>query len=390
MKRILFPLFISILIGSCTTSGLRVVQINNAIDSLGTVFAPDPRTAVFNITALDSDGTIILRGETDNPAAKASLITEAGKRAKVPVIDSIVLLPETSLGDSVYGIVDVSVGNIYHSPKYESEMVCQLLLGQTVKVLKKHHGWLFVQSADRYLGWAQPAIILRVDSSELASYRSKRKLIVTSIFSTLHSKPDQQGATVSDAVMADLLLPIRRAGTSFKVQLPDGRIGYIAAKDVEYRDKYLAEHEPSAKGIERIAMKMVGFPYLWGGTSTKGVDCSGFTKTVFRMNGIRLPRDASQQVHVGHDVAPGPNFENLKKGDLLFFGKKAENGKPEKIVHVAIYLGNGYFIQSADRVQISGLLKSDTAFDEYELDRFVRAKRVLPPSENLLEKISDN
>ncbi len=390
MKRILFLMFISVLIGSCTTSGVRLVKINNAIDSLRTVFAPDPRTAVFNITTLDNNGSILLRGETDNPEAKAALISEVGKLAETPVIDSVVLLPETSLGDSTCGIVDVSVGNLYHSPKYESELVCQLLLGHTVKVFKKHHGWLFVQSADRYLGWAQPAIILRVDSSELAAYKLKQKLMVTAIYSILRGDPGTQGATVSDAVMADLLVPIGKEGTSFKVQLPDGRTGYIAAKDVEYRDKYMAEHKPTADGIERIALKMVGFPYLWGGTSTKGVDCSGFTKTVFRMNGIRLPRDASQQVHVGQNVDPGPNFENLKKGDLLFFGKKAENGKPEKIVHVAIYLGDGYFIQSADRVQINGLLKSDTAFDQYELNRFVKAKRVLPPSENLLEKSSDN
>ncbi len=377
MKRILLLVLISILVGSCTTSGLRMVQINNAIDSLGAAFAPDSRTAVFNITALDSNGTIILRGETDNPAAKASLMSEVRKLTKLPVIDSVVLLPETSLGDSIYGIVDVSVGNIYHAPTYQSELVSQLLLGHTVKILKKHHGWLFVQSPDRYLGWAQPATILRVDSSQLAAYKSRQKLIVTSIYSTLYSAPGEKGATISDAVMADLLMPLGKVRASFKVQLPDGRTGYIAAKDVEYRDKYLAEHKPSAEGIEQIALKMVGFPYLWGGTSTKGVDCSGFTKTVFRMNGIRLPRDASQQVHVGQNIAPGPNFENLKKGDLLFFGKKAEKGKPEKIVHVAIYLGRGYFIQSADRVQINGLLNSDTAFDKYELGRFVRAKRIL-------------
>jgi cell wall-associated NlpC family hydrolase len=247
-----------------------------------------------------------------------------------------------------------------------------------VRILKERHGWLFVQSKDNYLGWAQPGIITRIDSSRLAAYNAERKLIVTSIFSTLRSKPGNQGATISDAVMADLLLPIGRMGSSFMVRLPDGRIAYVPASDVEYQDNYIAKNKPTAEGVEKIAMKMVGFPYLWGGTSTKGVDCSGFTKTVFRMNDIRLPRDASQQVYVGKRVAPGPNFENLRKGDLLFFGTKAENGRPAKIVHVAIYLGGGYFIQSANRVQINSLLKSDTAFDAFELNRFVMARRILP------------
>ena len=378
MKRLFYLAALSVLIAGCSNTQMRIARINTTIDSLRSTFAPDPRTAVFNVTALDTDGRILLRGETDNIRAKSSLMSEVGRLVTKPVIDSIVLLPESNLGSKIYGIVDVSVGNIYHAPKYQSEMVCQLLLGHTVKVLKEHHGWLFVQSADRYLGWAQPAIITRVDSAELAAYNSKRKLIVTSIFSTLHSGPGAESATISDAVMADLLLPIAKAGASFKVQFPDGRIGYIPAKDVEYQDLYIAQHKPTAEGIERVALKLVGFPYLWGGTSTKGVDCSGLTKTVFRMNDIRLPRDASQQVFVGKEVDPGPNFENLRKGDLLFFGTKAENGKPAKIVHVAIYLGGGYFIQSANRVQINSLVKSDTAFDKYELNRFVMARRILP------------
>ncbi len=378
MKRSIYAILLSVVVAGCSTTDTRIVRINQAIDSLKSEYAPDPRTAVFNVTATDSNRSVILRGETDNWEAKSALLSHVAKLVTARVIDSVAVLPESSLGESIFGIVDVSVGNVYHAPSYQSEMVCQLLLGHTVKVLRKHHGWLFVQSADKYLGWAQPGIIVRIDSSSLAQYRSEQKLIVTAISTTLRSEPSGNGATISDAVMADILLPIGKVGPSFKVQFPDGRTGYVPTKDVEYQDVYLAQHKPTPEGIERVALKMVGFPYLWGGTSTKGVDCSGFTKTVFRMNDIRLPRDASQQVHVGQKVKPGPNFENLRKGDLLFFGTKAENGKPAKIVHVAIYLGGGYFIQSADRVEINGLVEGDTAFDQFELNRFVEARRILP------------
>lgn len=378
LKRLILLAASMIVIAGCSNTAMRVARVNDIIDSLKIKFAPDPRTAVFEINARESRGSIILLGETNEPEAKALLLSRVVELEGGKIIDSVVTLPEARLGNNTYGIVDVSVGNIYHAPKYQSELVCQLLLGHTVRILKERHGWLFVQSKDNYLGWAQPGIITRIDSSRLAAYNAERKLIVTSIFSTLRSKPGNQGATISDAVMADLLLPIGRMGSSFMVRFPDGRIAYVPASDVEYQDNYIAKNKPTAEGVEKIAMKMVGFPYLWGGTSTKGVDCSGFTKTVFRMNDIRLPRDASQQVYVGKRVAPGPNFENLRKGDLLFFGTKAENGRPAKIVHVAIYLGGGYFIQSANRVQINSLLKSDTAFDAFELNRFVMARRILP------------
>ncbi len=387
MKRLLYSvLMLSVAVIGCNTNAVKVSQLNNTIDSLKAQYAPDPRVAVFDVNAVESGNGILIRGQVDNPMAVAALRSAIQKENLTDVIDSVTLLPEASLGSKVYGIVDVSVGNMYDSPRYTTQLVNQVLLGHTVTVLKKSHGWYYIKSSINYLGWIEPGNIVRVDSAELASYNAAKKLIVTSVYATIHSTPQGNGMSVSDAVMADLLKPVSIVGASYKVELPDGRVGYISRSDVQDYTQYLATHKPAPEGIERVAMKLIGVPYLWGGTSSKGLDCSGFCKTVFRMNGIRLPRDASQQVHVGENIDPGPNFKNLKKGDLLFFGRKAENGKPEKIVHAAIYIGNGYFIQSSGRVRISSLVKGDTVFDRYDLDRFVRAKRVLPPNGSLLEK----
>ena len=113
----------------------------------------------------------------------------------------------------------------------------------------------------------------------------------------------------------------------------------------------------------------MGFPYLWGGASTKAVDCSGFTKLVYYTQGIILARDASQQARYGHPVDIS-RLENLAKGDLLFFGNSAE--RPS---HVGIHLGNGDFIHSSGRVHISSIIPGDPKNDPER--NFVAARRIV-------------
>ncbi|MDX5420442.1 MAG: C40 family peptidase, partial [Hymenobacteraceae bacterium] len=128
---------------------------------------------------------------------------------------------------------------------------------------------------------------------------------------------------------------------------------------------------------------------LWGGTSVKGMDCSGFTKTVFFMNGLVLPRDASQQVHIGELVNTDKGWDEMRPGDLLFFGVPAKDGKPERVVHVGMWIGgNQEFIHSAGRVRINSMNPSAANHDAYELGRFLRAKRVSPEAtlQDLREK----
>ncbi len=378
MKKLQYIILSAFIAAGCSSNHLRVVKINRTIDSVRAVFAPDHRAAVFTVTAHEAGDGFVLRGETDNPKAKSVLLARLRSEVASDLIDSVTVLPEASLGTKVYGIVDVSVGNLRSAPKYQAELVSQVLLGHTVAILKADRDWYYAKSAGDYLGWIEPGNIFPVDSAALAAYRTARKLIVTSVFSKLSTLPGGKGTTVSDVVMADLLKPVGKVGSGYMVELPDGRTGYVRSSDVEGYDKYIATHKPTPQGIVAVAKELLGFPYVWGGTSAKGVDCSGFTKTVFRMNGITLPRDANQQVNLGESVNPGPDFTNLRTGDLLFFGNKAEGGNPEKIVHVAIYLGHGYFIQASNRVRISSLVKGDSAFDQYDLDRFVRAKRILP------------
>ena len=139
------------------------------------------------------------------------------------------------------------------------------------------------------------------------------------------------------------------------MELPDQRAGCLPRKAATNYDARKAARQPTAENIERTARSFIGRPYLWGGNSPKGFDCSGFTKTVFFLNGIDLMRDSSQQARQGVEVPLDGDLSQLKKGDLLFFGRRPRRGGPERVVHLGIYLGDKLFIHSSEWVHISSL-----------------------------------
>ena len=128
-----------------------------------------------------------------------------------------------------------------------------------------------------------------------------------------------------------------------------------------------------------------GVPYLWGGTSIKGVDCSGFTKTCYFLNGIIIPRDASQQALIGEKVDIYESdtvniakcLKTLRAGDLLFFAGGKHRVVNPKITHTAIYIGDGDFIQSAGSVGINSMISTSAIFDAFGSRTLVCARRIL-------------
>ena len=163
-----------------------------------------------------------------------------------------------------------------------------------------------------------------------------------------------------------------------KAMLPDGACGYVKDSDVEDYSQWKATRVFSGENVIREAMKYVGVPYLWGGASPNGVDCSGLALLADRFCGVDLPRNASQQARLGDmlKVRNGEDFvlDSLQAGDLLFFGSWRENGSA-KVTHVGIYIGDGRFIHSSQVVRINSLLASRE--DYYENShRLLFAKRI--------------
>ena len=175
---------------------------------------------------------------------------------------------------------------------------------------------------------------------------------------------------VSDLLLGDLLEAEAVTNRYVKIRIPDGRTAYVKKKDC-LSWKEWTSHKPDAQAIISVGMQMMGVPYLWGGTSCKNVDCSGFTKTLYYSQGIILARDASQQAQYGKH----PDFKDissLEPGDLLFFGRN-----PQRVNHVGLYLGDGKYIQSSGLVRINSIRPNDPAYDITERKQLIGSGRVL-------------
>jgi cell wall-associated NlpC family hydrolase len=160
-------------------------------------------------------------------------------------------------------------------------------------------------------------------------------------------------------------------------ELPDGRKIALQAAEFNDFDSWKENLQPTAVSLIGSSKSLTGRPYLWGGTSSKGVDCSGFVKTVFFLNGIILARDASLQFRHGVFTEPQSGYNQLKAGDLVFFGRKADGSKPAKATHVGLYLGDGDYINSSGCVKVDSFDPNHKNFSKIRSDNWLGGRTIL-------------
>ena len=274
-----------------------------------------------------------------------------------------------------YGVVDISVCNLRVTPDFDAEMASQALLGTPVHILAKaeSNDWPQVQTPDTYTGWVHRDAITLLSFEEYHAWNAAPKIVVTALTGIVYEGPSPKSATVSDVVAGARLRDLGRKGRYWRVGFPDGRVGYLHRSLGCPEARWRAALSQAPDAIIATALTMNGFPYIWAGMSPKGMDCSGFVRTVFFMHDIILPRDSGPQSRTGERIF---GTEDLLPGDLVFFGRK-DTAAP-KVSHVGIYIGDGRFIHSLGLVKIGSFRPDDPAYDAFNTGRYLFASRVLP------------
>ena len=231
-----------------------------------------------------------------------------------------------------FGICQLSVIPVRNQPSHPSEMISQLLFADTFKILEEEDSWLKIEKADdAYVGWIDKKQVILFDNSSLYQLKPS-PIFLTSEASTLVLK----GVLKEPLYLpAGCTLPFYEDGKS-KI---GNEIYQVTSSNI-----FVPNQEDFESDVQETAKKFLNAPYLWGGRTHSGIDCSGFSQIVFKMLGISLKRDAYQQAEQGKLV---DFLTEAKAGDLAFFDN--EEGK---ITHVGIMLNNSQIIHSSGRVKI--------------------------------------
>ncbi|MDH6308728.1 hypothetical protein M2451_001294 [Dysgonomonas sp. PFB1-18] len=373
MKR-LYPIIILLILFSVSLSGQNKQnpkhrKIQAVIDSLRQEYAPDRRVYVFDVE---------VKGNTLNGYIYDSFdyanFCEVVK--KYGYVNNVETLPAKELGEKTFGVINLSVADIREKPDFTEGMATQAILGTPILILQKD-GWYRIQTPDGYIGWSQHFNFHPMTKTEFNTWTEAKKIIFTDYFGFAYSKPNKNSQTISDLVNGNMLKYEGEEGDFYKIAYPDGKIAYVLKSQCQPFYNWYSSLQLTKESIIEKAFTLMGIPYVWGGTSVKGMDCSGYTKQVLFMHGVILMRDASQQVNTGIPVDISKGYGNLQIGDLIFFGKKDQKTGKERIRHVGFYIGNNEFIHASGYIRISSLDPKKENYDEANTKEFIRASRVV-------------
>lgn len=234
-----------------------------------------------------------------------------------------------------YGICHLSVVPCRFEPSDRSEMVTQLLFGETIKLYEEKKGnWRRIKTAfDDYDCWVDKKQITEISIEEFESINANSKVLSAELIHVIQNKTTEELIPI---VLGSFLPNYKNNKVSF------GKIDFFFDGSVFDNTKKNCKN----KLIEN-AYLYLNSPYLWGGRSPLGIDCSGFTQLLYKLNGVQLPRDASQQAKIGQTLS---FVEESEAGDLAFFDNEEGN-----IIHVGMVLENNRIIHASGKVRIDRL-----------------------------------
>jgi hypothetical protein len=362
------------LLFTCCTRREIPPEVLKGVDSIALDCVPDKREGVCDYTlSLLTRNSLVIKGETSIPEVKKEII-DFLTRSGFTVTDSLIILPDESVRKA-WGLVSVSVCNMMSKPGFSSEQVSQALMGTPVRILKISGGWMLIQTPDHYLGWVTDSSIGEKDDAEMQAWRGSARVIYLNRAGDIIEKPDA-GGIVSDITAGTLLEVTGLESKYYTVKIPDGRNGRVSRNDAIDFDAWISRARPDPLLMIPFAKSMTGFPYMWGGTSVKAVDCSGFVKTIYFMSGIILSRDASQQFQYGQPVDVSASLDHLQPGDLIFFGHLRDDGS-KRITHVGMYIGDTEVIHSSGMVRINSLDPGRANYSSYLKQTMMGARRLI-------------
>jgi SH3-like domain-containing protein len=374
LQRTLFVtlIFVCVTNISCVSHEEIRGNFNNQKKYISNELIPDETLNIFNAHLVRDNDKWILKGRTTLKEAENRVVSYTNKLlGENNYQNNFILLPHENLGDKKYGIIKVCTANLREQPRHSAQLVDQVIIGHTVKLLKESPWWFMVQTQYGYIGWMTKQSIYRTHSKGIQEWTQGNRVTVKSIFAFVYSEPDHNSVPVSGITMNGILKLEENQGGWLKVSTPDSRIGYIEELHIAGVNDAQSPDCTLRQKIIRTAKTMTGIPYLWGGNSSTANDCSGFTQTVFRANGIELLRDARQQAREGVDVEFDLGYEKILPGDLLFFGDE------DDITHVGISLGGPGFIHQGGFVHESSLDPNDKNYSSSSRRRLKIVKRII-------------
>tara|TARA_S200000501_G_scaffold355335_1_gene376924 strand:+ start:3434 stop:4177 length:744 start_codon:yes stop_codon:yes gene_type:complete len=220
------------------------------------------------------------------------------------------------------GICNISIVPIRKEKSQKSEMISQLLYGETFQILESSNDWSNIKMTfDDYKGWVKINQYVEIDSA-------KFKRIDESSY------------------CYDLVEFIEDSNKKLKTIVMGSNVSNAGLLNDKF-DGNLSNNKKKKEEAVEIAISLINTPYLWGGRSPFGIDCSGFSQLAYKMIGVNLPRDAKDQAKIGSTLS---FIDESQPGDLAFF-----HDKDDKIVHVGIILKDNYIIHASGKVRIDRL-----------------------------------